>query len=250
VSAVKKNNPEKAVSTNACEDNRAIDAATQAAPGYREMVAARFARVVAAALAKLDRAFYDLAVNEPDSAIQGRYLEAKRTVHLKRVALQAALQKHFFFSFDKILQSGGLDSDPAEVTSKEIIHTLLKQGECEIEQIALQSRAQKSASEEVHRPDPYLVTVHNLERGAWIEFRELDGRLRRARLAWINPVSGAYIFIDQRGLKVAEKSPQGLSAEFRRGTARILKDVGLLDVAASNILYGLRKKMSNGSRRD
>jgi hypothetical protein len=250
VNAAKKNVGETASLTNGCELNRESEAVEQEAPGYREMVAARFARVVAAALDKLDRAFYELAVSETDRGIQDRYLEAKRAVHLKRVALQAVLQKDFFFSFDKVLQRGGLDSDPAEVTSKQIIHTLLKQGEYEIEQIAIQSQAQKPVPNEARRPDPYLVTVHNLERGTWIEFREVDGLLRRARLAWINPVTGAYIFIDQRGLKVAEKSPQGLAAEFKRATARILKDVGLLDVAASNILYGLRKKMASGTDGD
>ena len=253
VMAAKKNIKESANSTSACEDAGAADAASQVAPGYREQVAARFARVIASALEKLDRAFYELAVEEKDAAMQERYLEAKRAVHLKRIALQTALQKHFFFAFDKVLRRGGLDEDPAEITSTEIIHSLLKQGDCTIEQISMDERVeppvqiQPPAQVQKSRPDPYLVAVHRMERGEWIELREADGQIHRARLVWINPVTGAYIFINQKGLKVAEKTPQGLAGDFKRGMAKVIKDVGLLDIAASNILYGLRKKMSNGT---
>jgi hypothetical protein len=253
VMAARKNVDESAKSTSACEDAGAADAASQVAPGYREQVAARFARVIASALEKLDRAFYELAVEEKDAAMQERYLEAKRAVHLKRIALQTALQKHFFFAFDKVLRRGGLDEDPAEITSTEIIHSLLKQGDCTIEQISMDERVeppvqvQPPAQVQKSRPDPYLVAVHRMERGEWVELREADGQIHRARLVWINPVTGAYIFINQKGLKVAEKSPQGLAGDFKRGMAKVIKDVGLLDIAASNILYGLRKKMSNGT---
>ena len=259
VTAARKNVDENTGHTDACEDAGTADASSQVAPGYREQVAAKFARVVASALEKLDRAFYELAVEEKDAAVQERYLEAKRAVHLKRVALQAALQKHFFFAFDKVLRRGGLDEDPAEITSTEIIHSLLKQGGCTIEQISMDERVeppvQAKAPVEVQppvpvqksRPDPYLIAVHRMERGEWVELRETDGQIHRARLVWINPVTGAYIFINQKGLKVAEKTPQGLAGDFKRGMAKVIKDVGLLDIAASNILYGLRKKMSNGT---
>lgn len=74
-----------------------------------------------------------------------------------------------------------------------------------------------------------------------MEFRKEDGSTARARLTWISSVSGVYLFTNRKGLKAAERTLQGLAAEFRRGSATIIEDVPLFDKAFSSLLDGLKK---------
>ncbi|GAB4353343.1 MAG: DUF1631 domain-containing protein [Gammaproteobacteria bacterium] len=103
----------------------------------------------------------------------------------------------------------------------------------EIEEITIGS------SEPLPEPeidDEATRLVAGLEKGVWVEFTRPDGTHVRGKLSWISPVTGTYLFTNRQGLKVEDRTRKGLELEFRRGTAKIIKDKSLLDQALSNIL--------------
>lgn len=85
-----------------------------------------------------------------------------------------------------------------------------------------------------------LQAVRALKVGAWIEFIDEAGTSERAKLSWISPISGKYLFVNRRGLKVADRSAQQLATELHEGRALILEEVPLFDRALDAIVERLR----------
>ena len=91
--------------------------------------------------------------------------------------------------------------------------------------------------------DEYVEMARNLEVGQWVEFRDEDGETLRAKLTWISPVTGNYLFTNRQGLKAADKTLHGLAAEFRRGQARLIDEVPLFERAVSQLVEGLKRQV-------
>ena len=63
----------------------------------------------------------------------------------------------------------------------------------------------------------------NLQRGTWVEFARNGGSGTRARLTWISPNKGVYLFTNPLSTTAALSiSPEALAEEMRRGEARIV----------------------------
>ncbi|HET7557771.1 MAG TPA: DUF1631 domain-containing protein [Rhodanobacteraceae bacterium] len=86
-----------------------------------------------------------------------------------------------------------------------------------------------------------VQAVRALKVGAWIEFVDEAGASERAKLSWISPISGKLLFVNRRGLKVADRSLQQLAAEIRDGRAIVLEEVPLFDRALDAIVERLRQ---------
>ncbi|HJU25899.1 MAG TPA: DUF1631 domain-containing protein [Rhodanobacteraceae bacterium] len=89
--------------------------------------------------------------------------------------------------------------------------------------------------------DSAMQAVRALKVGAWIEFVDEAGTRERAKLSWISPISGKYLFVNRRGLKVADRSAQQLAGELQEGRALILEEVPLFDRALDAIVERLRQ---------
>jgi hypothetical protein len=86
-------------------------------------------------------------------------------------------------------------------------------------------------------PDsPEWHQVQALQPGTWLEFCVGDEAMTRAKLSWISPMSGRYLFVNRRGLKVADYPPQELAALLADGQARILAANALFDRAMNAIV--------------
>jgi hypothetical protein len=86
-------------------------------------------------------------------------------------------------------------------------------------------------------PDsPQWHQVQALQPGTWLEFSTEDEAMNRAKLSWISPMSGRYLFVNRRGLKVADYSPQELAVLLIEGHARVLATNALFDRAMSAIV--------------
>ena len=86
-------------------------------------------------------------------------------------------------------------------------------------------------------PDsPEWHQVQVLQPGTWLEFSHFDEAMIRAKLSWISPMSGRYLFVNRRGLKVADYSPQELAILLIDGKARILAANALFDRALTAIV--------------
>jgi hypothetical protein len=89
--------------------------------------------------------------------------------------------------------------------------------------------------------DPHMERVRALKVGSWVEFDASEGSGERAKLSWISPISGKYLFVNRRGLKVADKSAQQLAAELAAGTTVVLEELPLFDRALDAIVARLRE---------
>lgn len=81
-----------------------------------------------------------------------------------------------------------------------------------------------------------LEHVKTLKPGTWLEFSGQDEHFERAKLSWISPMSGRYLFVNRRGLKVGDYSPYELAMVMAEGRARILASNALFDRAMDAIV--------------
>ena len=63
--------------------------------------------------------------------------------------------------------------------------------------------------------DEYLEIARSLERGMWVEFEDDDGQLAFAKLAWVSPLRGTYLFTNRQGQKALSMTAEELAERFR-----------------------------------
>ena len=97
---------------------------------------------------------------------------------------------------------------------------------------------------------PEWRQVEALQPGVWLEFQLPDEPMVRAKLSWISPMSGRYLFVNRRGLKVADYSPQELAVLLASGHAQVLATNALFDRAMSAIVSRLRQPESPAAGAD
>ncbi len=88
---------------------------------------------------------------------------------------------------------------------------------------------------------PEVQRVRALKVGAWVEFEADTERPERAKLSWISPISGKYLFVNRRGLKVADKTLEQFASELAAGKTVVLEELPLFDRALDAIVERLRQ---------
>ena len=91
------------------------------------------------------------------------------------------------------------------------------------------------------RDSHFDTQVNQLKRGTWIEFKQDDGSLIRAKLAWISPLQGTYLFTNRLGKRAVSIHSKGLAAKFREGHAQIIDNVPLIERAVNNVFEHFQK---------
>ena len=82
----------------------------------------------------------------------------------------------------------------------------------------------------------------NLQRGTWVDFAGESGSRTRARLTWISPNKGVYLFTNPFSPAPAVSvSPEALAEQMRRGEARIIDDAPLTERAVDSMLAALKE---------
>lgn len=81
-----------------------------------------------------------------------------------------------------------------------------------------------------------LQLVGELRPGTWLEFANRGETPERAKLSWISPMSGRYLFVNRRGLKVADYSPHELAHALAAGRVQVLDSSALFDRAMDAIV--------------
>jgi uncharacterized protein DUF1631 len=89
--------------------------------------------------------------------------------------------------------------------------------------------------------DNFLAQAAELRVGQWVAFADDEGNSERAKLSWISPISGRYLFVNRRGLKVADHSQVSLAAALANGRATVLESALLFDRAMDAIVEKLRQ---------
>jgi hypothetical protein len=91
--------------------------------------------------------------------------------------------------------------------------------------------------------DDYLEIARSLERGMWIEFEADDGHLAFAKLAWVSPLRGTYLFTNRQGQKALSMTAEELAERFRNDRARLVEAEPLIDRAFTSMLSQMEDKM-------
>ena len=78
-------------------------------------------------------------------------------------------------------------------------------------------------------------SLHEALAGSWFEFKDDEGQPIRAKLSWARPVGSKYLFVDQNGETIADKTLKELAAEVKAGKAIILESIPLFERALGAI---------------
>lgn len=84
--------------------------------------------------------------------------------------------------------------------------------------------------------DAHAERARNLKPGTWIEFTGDDGKRKRAKLSWISPITGTYLFTDREGLKAGNLGIAELAHHLRYARARVLDNTPPLERAVTTAL--------------
>lgn len=87
----------------------------------------------------------------------------------------------------------------------------------------------------------YLALVKKLTQGSWFEMVDEGGQPFRCRLAAIIRPTGKYIFVNRNGMKVAEKTQEGLAQAMKEDKIRLLDDSMLFDRALEFVIGSRRQ---------
>jgi len=90
--------------------------------------------------------------------------------------------------------------------------------------------------------DDFLEIAGSLERGMWIEFEAEDGHLAFAKLAWVSPLRGTYLFTNRQGQKALSMTAEELADRFRADRARVVEAEPLIDRAFTNMISQIEQK--------
>jgi hypothetical protein len=90
--------------------------------------------------------------------------------------------------------------------------------------------------------DRFAELAATLERGMWIEFEGDDGQLAFAKLAWVSPLRGTYLFTNRQGQKAVSLTADELADRFRKDRARLVEAEPLVDRAFTSMMHSLEEK--------
>ncbi|MEM8768712.1 MAG: DUF1631 domain-containing protein [Pseudomonadota bacterium] len=87
----------------------------------------------------------------------------------------------------------------------------------------------------------YLEQIGKLREGGWVELTQPSGEVLRCKLSTIIEPGGRYIFVNRRGMKVAERSRRGLAVELKREGLKVLEESQVFDRALQAVIGNLRQ---------
>jgi hypothetical protein len=91
-------------------------------------------------------------------------------------------------------------------------------------------------------PEPEMVReINRLTEGVWVELSQADGQKVRCKLAAIVQPGSKYIFVNRRGMKVAERNRMALAVELKRKSLVILDESQVFDRALEAVIGNLRQ---------
>jgi hypothetical protein len=161
--------------------------------------------------------------------------EAERTAFLGTlVDCHAAAMKAGLRGLAAVPSSPAPAAQPVE---PQIERATVPVGEGSVEEIRLRTPRDPAVRNVFTRTG---IWTH-LQRGTWVEFTSDEGARTRARLTWISPNKGVYLFTNPFSASSAlSVSPEALAEQMRRGEARLIDDSPLTQRAVGSMLASLK----------
>jgi hypothetical protein len=127
----------------------------------------------------------------------------------------------------------------APVAPPAIERELVGAGDAQVEEIRLKVARGAATRNVFTRTGIYT----NIQRGSWVEFSRPGGSPVRARLTWVSPNKGVYLFTNPLSSTSAVSiSPEALAEQMRLGEARLMDAGPLVERAVDSMLANLRDK--------
>ena len=100
--------------------------------------------------------------------------------------------------------------------------------------------------EQLPRLRRWVRRVEDLERGSWLTYRDKEGARRRMQLAWISENQDRFLFVNERGQKVADLSGVELARMLSRGVKppTPAEELPLVDQSMYKTLEDVQKSLS------
>ena len=94
-----------------------------------------------------------------------------------------------------------------------------------------------------------LVEKHRQwKTGQWIMFHRPGGDVVRAKLSWVSPITGRYLFVNQAGGKALERTPAELAMDLIGERLELLQDEEMFSRAMSAVASRLRMDVAATAR--
>jgi hypothetical protein len=132
-------------------------------------------------------------------------------------------------------------ADASNANAPKLVATRLNQGNVLIEEIKIQ---ETGTFEDTDPRRKWDIVVSSLVRGMWVQFLQQDGASIRAKLTWISPLKGIYLFSNPNGARALAFEPKALAEAFRRGRAEVISDSPLVESAMNNMVSSLEQAVT------
>ncbi|MCR9104012.1 MAG: DUF1631 family protein [Gammaproteobacteria bacterium] len=144
---------------------------------------------------------------EDDQSVE-RSLEAESLLDLIGQQISAALPTNI--SHESVLE------DLRDILSGTIEVETVQPGDA-LTREDPEPEAVRAKIDDLPRLRRWVKRVEQLEKDSWLTYRDKDGQKKRMQLAWISPSRDRYIFVNERGQKVADLSAIKLARQLSRG---------------------------------
>jgi hypothetical protein len=115
----------------------------------------------------------------------------------------------------------------------------VNQGDVLIEEIKLHGAGDFNEDQDPRQKWDNLVS--SLVRGMWVQFLQKNGASIRAKLTWISPLKGIYLFSNPNGARALAFEPKALAEAFRRGRAEVISDSPLVESAMNSMVGSMKE---------
>ncbi len=117
-----------------------------------------------------------------------------------------------------------------------------------MEEIVLSAPGGVSVKESTFEPDPEILEqLEGLSEGVWVELTQDSGERLRCKLAAIVEPGDKYVFVNRRGMKVAERTRAGLAVALKADHLTVLDESQVFDRALEAVIGNLRQ-LHRGAR--
>jgi hypothetical protein len=117
-----------------------------------------------------------------------------------------------------------------------------------MEEIVLTAPGDVREKESTFEPDPQILEqLESLNEGVWVELTQDSGERLRCKLAAIVEPGDKYVFVNRRGMKVAERTRTGLAVALKAEHLTVLDESQVFDRALEAVIGNLRQ-LHRGSR--
>ena len=122
----------------------------------------------------------------------------------------------------------------------------------DISDSAESAEAFRAKVDDLPRLRRWVRRVEQLDKNVWLTYRDKDGQKKRMQLAWTSPAKDRYIFVNERGQKIADLNAVQLARKLSRGVqpSAPADKLSVIDQSMYQTLEHVQKNLSFSRNHD